>query len=61
MKDQALSNEQYMKETHSGPEPPWNEITTVLVVRKVCAGSAFGLNEVTYKVYKKCPKIVRIL
>lgn len=49
MKVQALSNAQYRKETHSGP---WNEITTV--VKKACAGSASGLNGVTYKLYKKC-------
>lgn len=36
----------------------WIEITAV--VKKACAGSASSLNGVTYKLYKKCSKIVGI-
>ena len=38
-------------------EPTWREVTEV--VRKARSGSAPGPNGIPYKVYKKCPKVLR--
>ena len=40
-------------------EPSWKEVTGI--VKKARSGSAPGPNGVTYKIYKKCPQILRKL